>query len=156
MDSADLLVKIEKKMYKKISSNVESYIKSQTRNKVIFHSHHLSDLESVNIGKRISESIYNFQEPNKISMRVSSELSDILNASISNHDVFGRYLSIENIGVLFEPELKLDFANLLDNYSQNNVLFVKWEGEIDAENIYFLTKANGIKINIKNLSHIVI
>jgi hypothetical protein len=70
--------------------------------------------------------------------------------------VFGRYLSIENIGVLFEPELKLDFASLLDSYSQNNVLFVKWEGEIDAENIYFLTKEKGIKKNIKNLSHIVI
>jgi hypothetical protein len=87
-------------------------------------------------------------------MRVSSELDRILHAAISNHDLFGKYLSIENLGVLFEPELKIDFNRLLDSYSQNNALFVKWDGEIDAESIYFLTKENGIKINIKNVSHI--
>jgi len=89
-------------------------------------------------------------------MRVSSELDRILNAAISNHDLFGKYLSIENLGILFEPELKIDFNRLLDSYSQNNALFVKWDGEIDSENIYFLTKENGIKINIKNVSHIAI
>ena len=139
-----------------IVNNITEYIKSQSRNKIIFHSQDISDLESVNIGLQISESIYNFKEPGRISMKVSSDLSEILNASISHHEVFGRYLSIENLGILFEPEMKLDFTRLLDSYSQNNVLFVKWDGEIDADNIYFLTKENGIKINIKNLSHIVI
>lgn len=143
-------------MSKPINQAIADYIKSQSRNKIIFYSQDISALQSVNVGLRISESIYNLNEPGRIAMRVLSELDGILNAAIYQHDVFGRYLSIENIGVLFEPELKLDFANLLDNYSQNNVLFVKWEGEIDAENIYFLTKENGIKINIKNLSHIVI
>jgi hypothetical protein len=139
-----------------IVNTVADYIKSQSRNKVVFHSQHISDLESVNIGQRISESIYNFKEPGRIAMRVSSELNDILNTSISHHEVFGRYLSIENLGILFEPELKIDFARLLNSFSQNNVLFVKWDGEIDADNIYFQTKENGIKINIKNLSLIAI
>lgn len=143
-------------MSKPINQEIADYIKSQSRNKIIFYSHDISDLQSVNIGLRISESIYNLNEPGRIAMRVLSELDGILNAAISQHEVFGRYLSIENIGVLFEPELKLDFASLLDRYSQNNVLFVKWNGEIDTNNIYFLTKENGIKINIKNLSHIVI
>jgi hypothetical protein len=143
-------------MSKPINQAITDYIKSQSRNKIIFYSQDISALQSVNVGLRLSESIYNLNEPGRIAMRVLSELDGILNAAISQHDVFGRYLSIENIGVLFEPELKLDFASLLDSYSQNNVLFVKWEGEIDAENIYFLTKEKGIKKNIKNLSHIVI
>lgn len=138
------------------NSIILDYIKSQSRNKIIFHSHDFSDFESVNIGRLISESIYNFQEPSRISMRVSSVLNNILNASISHHEAFGSYLSIENLGILFEPELKMDFARLLDSFSQNNVLFVKWDGEIDTDYIYFQTKENGIKINIKNLSHIVI
>jgi len=139
-----------------IINTITAYIKSQSRNKVIFHSQAISVLESVNIGLRISESIYNFREPGRIAMRFSSELNDMLNASTFYHDVFGRYLSIENVGILFEPDLKLDFTRLLDNYSQNNVLFVKWEGEVDVDNIYFLTKERGIKLNIKNLSHIAI
>lgn len=143
-------------MSKPISQTIIDYIKSQSRNKIIFYSQDISTLQSVNIGLRISESIYNLNEPRRIAMRVLSELDGILNTAISQHDVFGSYLSIKNLGILFESELKIDFARLLDSYSQNNVLFVKWDGEIDAENIYFLSKENGIKINIKNLSHIVI
>jgi len=143
-------------MNKLITNSIADYIKSQARNKIIFHSQDISGLEFVNVGLRISESIYNFKEPGKISMRVSSELDRILNASISNHDLFGKYLSIKNLGILFEPEVKIDFNRLLDSYSQNNALFVQWDGEITVENIYFLTEENGIKVNIKNLSHIAI
>lgn len=143
-------------MNKPIINILTDYIKSQSRNKIIFHSQDISEIVTVNIGLQISESIYNFKEQGRIAMRVSSELDQILNAAISRHDVFGRYLSIENLGILFEPELKLNFALLLDSYSQNNVLFVKWEGEIDADNLYFLTEENGVKISIKNISHIII
>lgn len=143
-------------MNQPIINTIADYIKSQSRNKIIFHSQDLSELESVNIGLQISESIYNFKETERIAMQVSSELNDILNAAISHHDEFGIYLCIENLGILFEPELKIDFNRLLDRYSQNNVLFVKWDGDMDAESIYFLTKENGIKINIKNLSYIVL
>ncbi len=135
---------------------ITDYIKSQSRNKIIFHSKDIAGLFPVDIGLRISEAIYNFKEPGKIPMRVSTELDTILNTSIMQHDLFGGYLSVENLGILFELELKLDFARLLENYSQNNLLFVKWEGEIDGNNLYFLTKENGIRINIKNLSHIII
>lgn len=143
-------------MNKPIINTVVDFINSQSRNKVIFHTQDISDIETLNIGLRVSESIYNFKESSRIVMRVSSELNDLLNASISYHDVFGRYLSIENLGILFEPELKHDFTRMLDSYSQNNLLFVKWDGELDSENIYFLTKENGIKVSVKNLSHIAI
>ncbi len=143
-------------MNQPIINTIADYIQSQSRNKIIFHSRNLSELESVNIGLRISESIYNLKESGRIAMKVSSELDRILNSAISNHDLFGDFLSIDNLGILFEPELKIDFNRLLDRYSQNNVLFVKWDGDMDAESIYFLTKENGIKINIKNLSYIVL
>ena len=89
-------------------------------------------------------------------MRVTVELANILNATISRHNVYGRYISIENLGILFEPKLKLNFSMLLESYSQNNVLFVRWDGEMYEDNLYFLTKKNGIKINIRNIGHIAI
>ncbi len=138
-------------MNQPIINAITDYIQSQARNKIIFRSEDISDLKSVNIGGQKFESIYNFKEPGRIPMRVSSELTGSFDAAISNHDLFGKYLSIENLGVLFEPELKIDFNRLLDRYSQNNALFVKWKRELDADNIYFLTKENGIKINIKNV-----
>jgi hypothetical protein len=137
-------------------TKLRNYINSQSRNKIIFHCQKFSDFKSINIGELISESIFNFKEHNRVALRASSEINEILNSAISHHEVFGMCLSIENIGILFEPELKIDFVSLLDKFSQNNVLFVKWEGEIDTDDIYFLSKENGIKINIKNLSHITI
>ncbi len=135
---------------------IKEYLEYQSRNKIIFHSRAMLDLESVDIGIQISERIYNFKDLDKIALRLSSVLNEILNGSISHHEVFGKYLSIENLGILFEPSMRIDFERLLDSFSQNNLLFVKWDGQIDAENIYFLSKEKGIKISIKNLSHIVI
>jgi hypothetical protein len=143
-------------MKEPIIYEITNYVKAQSRNKIVFHSQDISDIVPVNLGLRISETIYSFSKSEKISLMVKAELEKILNAAYSQHSLFGRYLSIDNVGILFEPKLRMDFSKLLDSYSQNNVLFVEWKGDIDSENLYFLTKENGIKINIKNLSHIAI
>jgi hypothetical protein len=139
-----------------LDQKILDYSKTATRNKIVFFSGNTYGFTSVNVGKQISEEFINFEKEGRLSISVLNKIEEILSHAILKNEILGSYLCIENIGILFEPELKLDFASLLDRYSQNNVLFVKWEGEIDAENIYFLTKENGIKINIKNLSHIVI
>ncbi len=143
-------------MSKSHSDIISDYSNSQARNKIVFHRDEIADIHTINIGRRISEVIFNFKDLEKIPMRVLNELELSLIASLTKHDQYGNYISIENPGILFEKDLKLDFSRVLDNYSQNNVLFVKWEGEIDSDNIYFLSKEAGIKINLKNLSHIVL
>lgn len=132
------------------------YIKSQSRNKIVIHSDQIPGVVTINLGLQLSEALYNIDETKHFSNSVLMKVDKMLNAAISSHTLFGPYLSVANLGILFEPELKLDFLRLLDNHSKNNVLFVKWEGEIDLDSLYFLSKENGIKTIIKNLSHIVI
>lgn len=139
-----------------IIDTIRSYANSQSRNKIVFHRNEIQDITTIDLGLSLANSIYNFQETSNVSMMVIAELSKILGSAVSQHQEFGKYLSVENTGILLEPALKIDFWRFLDSYSQNNLLFVKWEGEIDADNIYFLTKENGININIQNLSHIVL
>lgn len=139
-----------------IIDTITTYAKSQSRNKIVFHKNEIPDITTIDLGLNIAASIYNFQKTGKVSMMVTAELSKILSSAVSQHQEFGKYLSVENPGILLEPALKIDFRRFLDSYSQNNLLFVKWDGEIDADNIYFLTKERGININIQNLSHIVI
>ena len=143
-------------MSKPIFDKISDYTSSQSRNKIVIHRDRIADIEPVNIGQTLSEAIFNFKETGKLPMRVSIELDHVLHDSITLHDVFGKYLSIANLGILFEPGLKIDFSRLLDKYSQNNVLFVQWDGEIDSGILYFLLREHGIKIDIRNLSHIVI
>lgn len=143
-------------MCESIIEKIASFTRSQSRNKIVFHRQEITGITSVNIGQLLSEALYNLGDAGKLPMRASMELDNILQSSVFLHEEYGKCLAIANPGILFEPEIKLDFSWLLDNYSQNNALFVHWEGEIDSDNIYFLTRKNGIKINIRNLSHIVI
>ena len=139
-----------------IIDTIRSYANSQSRNKIVFHRNEIQDITTIDLGLSLANSIYNFQETSNVSMMVIAELSKILGSAVSQHQEFGKYLSVENTGILLEPALKIDFRRFMDSYSQNNLLFVKWEGETDADNIYFLTKERGININIQNLSHIVL
>lgn len=90
-------------------------------------------------------------------MKVFDSLENIFRTSIqTSDDRFGEYVAISNPGILFETELKIDFGQILSNWSANNTLFVKWEGDIDSGWLYFLTREKGIKTNIRNLSYITI
>lgn len=137
-----------------LTEKISNYIRSHSRNKIVFHQEELSGLNSFDVGRFLSEAIFNLKDPNKLSMKTSTELDKILENGTANHNTFGHFLAISNLGILFESDLKIDFPRLLDKYSKNQVLFVKWDGEIDSDHLYFLSKQNGIKINIKNLSHI--
>lgn len=138
------------------SIEILSFLKTQSRNKVVFYKDNIIDIIAIDLGTELSQILFNLTDLTKLPMKVSHELDKIFNKAILEHSILGRLLAISNLGILFEPELKVDFNNLLEKYSNTNVLFVKWEGAIDNENIYFLSKEKGIKININKLSHIVI
>lgn len=133
-----------------------NYINSQSRNKIVFYKQDVSGIESIDVGKELSHGIKSISSDAKIGMKSLIILDELFTSSISNNSEYGKYLAIHNPGILFEPELKTDFAQILDKYSSLNTLFVKWDGEIEDGILYFLTKEKGQKIDIKNLSHIVI
>lgn len=139
-----------------VIQRILKYGKSNPRNKIIFFFENMNGLRKINLGRKVSELIYNLEDSDRLALHVSNNLNSLLDLAIQDHDIFGKYLCIENPGILLEPELKLNFATFLGSYSQNNLLFVQWDGEIDDNSLYFLTKGSGVKINIKHLSHIVI
>lgn len=135
-------------------NTIVEYIRPNPRNKIIIYQSDNWGLNATNIGWHLSEYLHNLQEGDNLPMITSNTLSEIIHDARYHHPVFGNIVAITNIGILLEPALKLNFAALLDNHSQNNTLFLHWPGESDAENLYFLTKEQGIKIFIGNLSHI--
>ena len=126
------------------SIEILSFLKTQSRNKVVFYRESIIEITAIDLGIELSQVIFNLNDLTKLPMKVSKELEKIMNTAIIEHVIFGRSLAISNLGILFEPELKVDFTNLLEKYSNTNALFVKWEGEIDNENLYFLSKEKGI------------
>jgi len=132
-----------------------SFIKIQSRNKIVIYKTNLSGIKSLDLGFTLSSEIQNLPVNKHFALQVRKKLNKILDTSISN-TVYGNILAMHNLGILFEPDLKIDFINLIDNYSQNNVLFLKWNGEIENDKLFFLSKSKGIEINMNNLSHIIL
>ena len=141
----------------KIDSNIiTEYINSYSKNKIIIHREIFPDVNSIDIGFLLSQSIYNWRDDSKLSMKVTSELDKLFNDELVIHSSYGRTIAISNIGILLEPNLKQDLRAILEKYSNNNTLFVKWDGEVENGYLYFLSKEKGIKININELSHIIV
>lgn len=135
---------------------IDKYLKSQSRNKIVFYKQDIPGIEAIDVGKKISHEIKSIASDTKIGMKSLIIMDELFTSSFSYNSEYGKYLAIHNLGILFEPELKTDFIQILDKYSSSNTLFVKWEGEIEDGFLNFLTKEKGQKIDIKNLSHIVI
>ena len=139
-----------------MEEKIISYIKNQSRNKIVFCKEFIPDIQSLNVGSSISKLINNISKNERFALIAKSKLEELLINSTTDNVKFGKVLFIYNLGILFEPELKLNFLALIDKYSKNNTLFILWDGEIENDNLYFLSKHKGEKINIKNLSHIII
>lgn len=135
-------------------STIRSFIGSYPRNKIVFYKEGLLDIIPIDVGKLLAQSLFNYTNEKRLPMKTTVELDKILNNSVFEHPNFGKTLAIANVGILFEPELKQDFKRIIDSHSTNNLLLIAWEGEIEENVIYFLSKEKGIKININNLSHI--
>ena len=131
-------------------------IDTQSRNKIVIHNEDIPEITSLDVGFHLSNSINSLSANKQYALNVESILEKLLVKSTHHHPQYGTMLSIKNLGILFEPELKINFLSLLDKYSKDICIFVKWEGELDKNTLYFLSKEKGIEINIKNLSHIII
>ena len=143
-------------MSKNSPDNILSYLKSTARNKIVLFREDIPGIESFDIGIAIAEKIANLLDDRKLSFKAKNEIDKLFSSILINHETFGKLMAISNIGILFEPDLKIDILSLFERFSCDNALFIKWDGEIEAGNLYFLSKNNGIKINLKNISHIII
>lgn len=135
------------------NTDLKIYMKSISRNKIVFHQEPINGLNNINIGIELASRLVELDDVKNFSFLAKQELDKLLTHASYVHPEFGKTISISNIGILLEPDLKIDFRYLLDNYSTENMLFIQWTGKIDRNELYFLSE-KGIKINIENFSYI--
>ena len=116
---------------------ISELVAQNTRNKLVFCDHSIDELHFVDVGYELSLRL------SKSSFDNDSALAAVLGQS-SRHDKIGPYLAITNIGILFEPELKLNIRDILDSYSKNQCLIVQAEADLLE------------RINLQGLSHLTI
>jgi len=133
---------------------INSYIKTNPRNKIIIYYEEVQFSNVVDVGKTFARILQNIKVNKHFALKAKDKLYQFLTNTIINHSDFGEVIAIKNLGILFEKELNIDFIKLVDDFSKNNCLFINWEGDYEHGKLYFLNKNSGIEINIEHLSHI--
>ena len=80
-------------------------------------------------------------------------LSEIL-SSTKVDDEIGSYVALNNIGVLFEPDLAFNLKSVIDSASTNKVVIILSDGIIKSDRYYFLQEGDISFIDLHGLSYI--
>lgn len=136
--------------------DIIQYLKSADRNKIIISNNEVESVSYLDVGHQLSILLKPHLNNKHLSMKAKDMVDSMMRKNIFHSDNYGKVIGIKNIGILLEKELKLNFKILIDYYSQNHPLFIKWDGAIERDKLYFLTKEKGLEIDISELSHIII
>lgn len=137
-------------------TEIRQYLSSQPRNKIVILRDEVAGLNFLNVGRVVSQRLSRVPDGKLSPQFAFREIDRIFSEHTYRHEALGNVLALQNVGILFEPELKLNVPQIIDTHSQNNVLFLLWHGEITTDFLYFIKKEDGIKISIKGLSHIIL
>lgn len=133
---------------------IKLFISSANRNKLII-SKDDSIINCIDFGNIIAQELQK-TDRTKIAFRLNQILDKLIITHKTYNNDFDEFIAIKNIGILLEPELKFNFEKFLENYSQNLTVYLKWEGDIENNQLYFLDKTSKYRIDMNNISHIVI
>ena len=139
-----------------MSKVIHEFIGSVPRHKLIVCSSELDGLSYVDIGQSLSLKIKSQATASKISLIAQSELEKIMNDSLRSNQDLGAYIAIKNLGILLEPDLKLDITAFFSRYSTTSPLFIWWRGAMKQSKLHFLNEEKGVAINLDNISHIIV
>lgn len=131
------------------------FLNSHPRNRLIIVKQTLVEVPYIDIGKSLSLKLQGNQEGRLPNLTVKF-LDEIVDLNLRYSEELGNHIAFENIAILMEKELKINFKSLLEKYSRDTTLIVKWEGEIEESKLYFLSKEQGVEINLKDITHIIL
>lgn len=100
-----------------IKQEIASYVKQGLRHKIVLCEERIEGLNYLNVGCSFARLLRAGKLPD-------SAIRELLSSSVGEDKDIGRYLALCNIGILWEPELKLDIGNLLDGFSRNQCLII--------------------------------
>ena len=121
-------------------SRLLAFIHSPSRNHLVLSNGFLDGLKYTDVGFEVSCFIEDIIGDRRLTMRTQDFINELFRERTFLSDYLGQYLALSNVGILFEPALKLDVESLLDRWSQNITLFLDiGKGEI-TNNRFNLTK----------------
>lgn len=134
---------------------ISKYLSVGLRHKLFFVSSQDHDVKFVDIGFNLSKAIENNLENKYLSLLADEKLEELIKSNVVSNPEIGKYVAIRNIGILFEPELKLDLRAKFDSWAKSYVLIVDAKEGIMINNTFYLASAynSSYSINLSEISY---
>lgn len=133
---------------------IADYLAQATRNRLVFCHEQIEGLTFVNVGKVLAESLAKQDLRSPMIAYMAEEVLDEILSSTKVDDEIGSYVALDNIGVLFEPDLAFNLKSVIDNASTNKVVIILSDGIIKSDRYYFLQEGDASFIDLHGLSYI--
>ena len=119
---------------------LKQFLCSPSRNHLVISDGCIVGFDYIDVGLEVSAFIEDKISDRRLSMRVQDHLNALLRSLICKSEEFGEYLALSNIGILFEPLLKINLEGFLDRWSQNMILLLDLGKGHVQDNHLFLTQ----------------
>jgi hypothetical protein len=133
---------------------IADYLAQATRNRLVFCHEQIEGLTFVNVGKVLAESLVKQDLRSPMIAYMAEEVLDEILSSTKVDDEIGSYVALDNIGVLFEPDLAFNLKSVIDSASTNKVVIIHSDGIIKSDRYYFLQEGDASFIDLHGLSYI--
>ena len=133
---------------------IAQYLAQAARNRLVFCHKHIEGLIFTDVWKVIANAL---KDENLRSQMVAYAAEDFLTDILSSPQIaasIGKYVALENIGILFEPELGFNLKATLDNASTNKTIIICSEAQIKDNRLYFLQEGDSFSVDLTGLSYL--
>ncbi len=143
-----------------VDSELERFLSTAPRYRVVVAKwdEKVKEEKAVNIGREMVSVISGLDRNDSFgfSFLVEETFRRAIKKSTYSDDKYGNVVVLENVGILFEPELGLNFTELLKSISKNTLVVLLWPGEMDWERLCFLNRNSNVFINQSDINYFIL
>lgn len=117
-------------MEREMDKQILKFIESNPRHRLVVCDVLPADVYHLDMGLNLSRKIVDFCGSSNLAMLTQETLTSLMDHHIARHAVYGKSIAIMNCGILFEPELHIDFRAFIEKWSKSCLVFLHHENVI--------------------------
>lgn len=133
-----------------INKGALDFLSTTPKNRLVFDTNCSMKVDCIDIGHLLASTLKDMDNPSML-------VGNVINKLVLEHKAFdnklGYVIGFKNIGILFEPELKINLGMLLDSISKSITLVISSPGVVKNDTFFYLNENTGISIDLKGMSY---
>ena len=132
---------------------IDDYLSQNPKHKLVFTKNEPEDFVFTNLGFEMATHLDDQTLPSVVA---TGAFESVVAKGMQVHPEYGKYMAIKNIGILFEPSLRLNVRMLFESISHDTLLVVCSDGIVQNDTFHFIKPTDGFGISLSGLSFLVI